>query len=110
MRRNTLNDFIGGWFIGSFTPTLFRTDQFEVAVKRYAAGDREANHHQRIATEVTVVVSGRCRLGPWILEPNDVVTIEPLEAADFEALDDVVLIAVKYPSLPDDKVLGDPHG
>jgi len=107
MRR--LGEFWGGWFVGNFEPTLVPSSECEVALKRFAKGDTEPMHHQVQATEVTVIISGRCRIGAYELGPDDVIRIAPREAADFEALTDVVLVAVKYPSLPEDKRLGAPE-
>ncbi len=108
MDKSSIRDFRGGWFIGDFSPTLEPTPHAEVCVKRYAAGDTEPLHFQRVATEYTVVISGRCRIGDVEVGPDEILRIPPGEAADFEALEDVVLVAVKVPSLPDDKVLGSP--
>jgi hypothetical protein len=33
--------------------------------------------------------------------------VEPGEACDFEALEDSTVLAIKWPSLPDDKVIVD---
>jgi len=49
MKAFDLKDYTKGWFIGPFQPTLFHTDQFECAVKRYKAGDKEAAHVHRVA-------------------------------------------------------------
>lgn len=103
-----LEDFTGGWVAGDFAPSLLRTDAFEVAVKRYRRGDTEAEHYQLSAVEVTIIVAGRCRIGAHELGPDDIIRIEPFEPAAFEALDDVVLVAFKAPSLPADKVIGRP--
>lgn len=100
----------GGWFIGDFSPTMMATKDFEVCIKRYVQGDREPTHHQRVATEFTLVISGTCRIGSHRLGPDDVLRIDPLEAADFEALTDVVLVAIKTPSISSDKQLGEPSG
>ena len=43
MTKN-LKDMIGGWFIGDFEPTAWKTAGFEVAVKEYKAGDKEPKH------------------------------------------------------------------
>lgn len=107
MKRVNISDFTGGWFIGDFEPTLLKTTSFEVAVKSFSPGDTEPLHYQLTSTEYTVVVSGRCRLGGFVLEQGDVLEIPPNESAAFEALDHVVLVAIKTPSLPDDKRLGD---
>lgn len=96
---------VGGWFIGSFTPTALATDDVEVAVKRYAAGNTDPPHHHRIATEVTVVIAGRARMGDAQLAAGDIVVLHPGESSDFEAITDVTLVAIKHPGAPDDKYL-----
>ena len=54
-----LDEMIGGWFVGDFEPSVIRTKDFEVAVKRYKAGDKEAKHMHKVATELTVIISAR---------------------------------------------------
>lgn len=108
MHLSRLPEYVGGWFLGDFTPTLERNPHVEVCVKRYAAGTIEAVHYQRISTEHTLIISGLCRLGGVELGPDDIATIPPGEPAGFEALTDVILVAVKMPSLPDDKFFGEP--
>jgi hypothetical protein len=68
-------------------------------------GDIEIAHFQRIATEITVVLSGSVRMGEYILEEDDILTIYKNEICDFEALTDCKVIGIKFPSLPDDKVI-----
>ena len=34
MKTDNLNNFIKGWVIGSFDPSLFQTDDFEISIKR----------------------------------------------------------------------------
>ena len=55
--------------------------------------------------EVTLIVSGQARMGNEMLNPDDIILIEPGEKYDFEALTDVVLVAIKTPSIPNDKEL-----
>ena len=40
MDINKLDDMIGGWFIGNFNPSLYKTNDVEVAVKSYKAGEK----------------------------------------------------------------------
>lgn len=105
MRRSKLEDMTGGWFIGDFYPAVAQSKEFEVTVRRYVTGDREPKHFQLLATEVTVIVEGRARMGDQFLETNDIILLEPKESYDFEALTDVTVVAVKFPSIPNDKVL-----
>jgi len=105
MKVQTLNEMFGGWFVGNFEPSILKTEAFEACVKRYTKGEREPRHYQLISVEITVIISGRARLGTQVFETNDVILIEPGEEADFEALEDTVLLAVKTPSIPKDKRL-----
>jgi uncharacterized cupin superfamily protein len=105
MKHHKLNEMIKGWFIGHFTPTAFTTDQFEVGVKIYKAGETESAHLHKIATELTVIVSGKVEMFGKTWEANDIITIEPGEATAFKALEDTVTVVVKMPSVPNDKFL-----
>ena len=103
MKVARLDDMVRGWFVGDFEPTLYRTNDVEVAVKSYAAGETEARHHHKVATELTVVVSGRVRMEGRELGPGEIVTLAPGESSDFEALTEATTVAVKLPGMPDDK-------
>lgn len=106
MKKNRIEEFVKGWFIGNFQPVLFQTQDFEVAVKMFRAGEKEALHKQLVATEVTVVIEGEIRMRESVFVKGDVITIPPGEFADFQSITDSSLVCIKYPSLPDDKILG----
>lgn len=103
-----LSKMTKGWFIGDFSPSLFKTDQFEVAVKYYKAGDKEAEHHHKVGTEYTVVVSGEVLMNSKKYKSGDIVIYKPGEPATFEALTDSVTTVVKIPSVCGDKYPGKP--
>ena len=105
MKLSKLSEFTNGWFLGTFDPSLFKSEDFEVCVKNFKQGEVEAAHSQRIATEITVVLSGSVRMGQHILRVDDILTIYKDEVCDFEALTDCKVLGVKFPSLPNDKVL-----
>jgi len=100
-----LKDFVGGWFVGDFEPSLFKNQYVEVGVKFFKSGDVEPSHKQLIATEITVISEGSVRIGKLVLEKGDTLIIYPGEYADFEALTDGSLTCLKFPSIPSDKVL-----
>lgn len=103
MTHTELSGMVKGWFVGGFTPTAFKTDACEVAVKRYAAGEREAAHFHKVATEITLVLSGRVRMAGREWGEGDIVVLAPGEATDFEALTDAVNVVVKTPGAGNDK-------
>lgn len=108
MRRGKLNDMVKGWFVGNFTPSLFKTNDCEVAVKKYGRGDSEQPHFHKIATEITVVVQGKVKMFGEVFGEGDIVIAEPYEATSFEAIEDTVNVVVKIPGVNDDKYLLDP--
>jgi len=101
-----LEDMIGGWFVGNFEPSILASSVAEVCVKSYETGEREEEHYQREACEVTCIVSGRVLLAGVELVAGDIMLIEPGESASFEALEPSTLVAFKTPSVPEDKVVG----
>lgn len=105
MKQAKLQEMVKGWFVGPFSPTLLHTEACEVAVKRYAAGEHEAAHYHRQATEVTLIVSGRVRMAGQEWQENEIVLLEPGEITDFTALTDAVTVVVKTPAVLQDKFL-----
>jgi quercetin dioxygenase-like cupin family protein len=105
MKVNKLSEFTKGWVVGNFEPSLFKTDDFEVAVKTYKKGDYEAKHYHKVATEITVISKGRVLMNNQLYEEGDIITIEPGEATDFRAINDVITTVIKFPCVKDDKYL-----
>lgn len=97
---------IKGWFVGDFQPSVFPTEKCEVAVKRYPAGAYEAEHYHRLATEITVVVSGQVKMNKKRYNENDIIVIAPNESTDFLAVTDAVTTVVKIPGAKNDKHIG----
>lgn len=106
MTKHNIQDFVRGWFVGDFEPTLIKTRDVEVAVKEYRKGDREGRHYHKEATEITVICSGRVRMNGIEYGKGDIILIEPLESTDFEALEASTTTVVKYPGAGNDKYEG----
>ncbi|MBU1261331.1 MAG: hypothetical protein KJ757_02335 [Planctomycetes bacterium] len=106
MRTFRLNDMKGGWFVGNFLPTCLKTSDFEVACKYYKKGDAEENHVHKIATELTLVITGSVKMNDAIYKSGDIIVLEPGDATDFYALEDTINVVVKVPSLAGDKYSG----
>ena len=108
MKTARLEDMVKGWFVGNFDPTLIPTKEVEVAVKDYLRGDIEDRHYHKIATEITVIASGRVRMNGVEYIKGDIIIIPPNHATDFEVLEDTITTVVKYPGAKNDKYAGDP--
>lgn len=105
MKIARLEDMCKGWFIGNFEPSLYKTNDVEVAVKVYKAGDYDAAHYHKIGTEFTAVISGRVRMDNTEYQAGDIIVIEPGDVTDFEALTDAVNVVVKLPGANNDKYM-----
>jgi len=105
MKTAMLKDMIKGWFVGGFEPTALSTDSCEVGVKHYKAGDKEAAHYHKVATEVTVLLSGSVSMRDQVWVAGDIIVLEPGDITAFEALTDAATVVVKVPGALNDKYL-----
>jgi hypothetical protein len=108
MKCYKLDDMTKGWFVGNFLPTVVSTNNVEVAVKKYNAGDHEEKHYHKIATEITVITDGEAQMNGTIYRSGDIIVIEPFTATDFKAITDVTTTVVKIPGASNDKYMGTP--
>ncbi|MGP4123824.1 MAG: hypothetical protein ACTXOO_05315 [Sodalis sp. (in: enterobacteria)] len=81
------------------------TKSVEVAVQHFKSGDYKKKHLHKIATEITVIVSGRVQINGEILTAGSIVKIMPGESMDFKALEDTVTTVVKLPGTLNDKYI-----
>lgn len=105
MKITNLEAMFGGWFIGNFDPSLYKTNDVEVAVKYYKAGDKDLAHYHKIATEFTVILDGIVRMNGIEYVEGSIISIAPLEVTDFYAITDVKTVVVKIPGASNDKYL-----
>ncbi len=109
MNVEKLDKMTKGWFVGNFQPTVLKTNDVEVAIKKYLKGEKEERHFHKVATEITVIVSGHVRMNGKEYKEDDIIVINPYESTDFEVLQDTTTVVVKHPGANDDKYLGDPN-
>ena len=98
-----LEDMVKGWFIGSFEPSLHKTESVEVGVKKYKAGENESNHYHKIATEFTVIIDGEVEMSGKRYVKDNILVIKPGTTTDFKAITDVTTVVVKIPGAVNDK-------
>ena len=103
MYASNLNKLVKGWFVGSFEPTIYKTNDVEVAVKKYEAGDTELPHYHKIATEITVINYGKVKMFNTIWVEGDIIVVEPGDITSFEALEKSLTTVVKIPGVLNDK-------
>jgi len=107
MKKYHVDNFIRGWFVGGFEPSIIKTEDVEVAIQHFKKGDSETEHCHKIATEITAIIVGRVKISGVEYNAGDIIEIKPGEYAVFEALEDTTTVVVKYPGAPNDKYIKD---
>lgn len=107
LQKFRLESFTKGWFLGDFEPTLLKTGNFEVAVKRYEKGDLDPKHFHKKAAEYTVIVKGLFKMNSEMVKEGDIIFIEQNKKTDFECLEEGITVVIKVPSVKDDKYLSE---
>jgi anti-sigma factor ChrR (cupin superfamily) len=105
MKKFNLDQMTKGWFVGDFEPTVIRTTDCEVGVKRYRSGDKESAHFHKEAVELTIVIEGRIRMNESVFLKGDIVLVEKNEIIEFQALEDTITVVYKSGSFKNDKYL-----
>ena len=105
MRLSNIGEMKKGWFVGDFSPTLYKTCECEVAYKTYKKGETEGKHYHKVATEITLIATGKVKMFEKEFIKGDIIIIEPGEATSFEALESSSTVVVKIPGASNDKYL-----
>jgi hypothetical protein len=101
MKVNRIENMKGGWFIGNFEPSVYKTDQFEVSYKTHYKGEKWDFHYHTQVTEINYLVKGQMVIQNTPLNAGDIFVLEPYEIADPEFITDCELVVVKTPSAND---------
>lgn len=98
-----MEDMRGGWFVGNFEPTAFKTDQFEVCYKHHTKNEKWDTHYHKEGTEINYLVEGKMIIQDKELNKGDIFILHPYEIANPEFIEDCILFIIKTPSKPGDK-------
>jgi len=98
-----MKDMVGGWFVGNFEPTAYKTSEFEVCFKEHTAGETWDKHYHKLGTEINYLVEGKMIIQNKELNTGDIFIIYPNEIADPIFLENCKVLILKTPSVPGDK-------
>lgn len=105
MTKHKLENFVRGWIVGNFEPSILKTKDFEFMVRYYKSGDSEIKHLHKKADEITVIINGKFKMNNTELGAGDIIHLKPEEPADFECLEDGATAVIKTPSVLNDKYI-----
>lgn len=101
MKTLKINEMLGGWFVGNFEPTAYKTENFEVSYKLHPKGQEWDIHYHTVVTEINYIIRGEMTLQGKTLKTGDIFILEPYEIADPNFIEDTEIICVKTPSIND---------
>jgi hypothetical protein len=101
MKLYRIEDMKGGWFVGDFEPTIFKTKEFEVSYKVHKKDEVWDIHYHNICKEINLLIRGEMTIQNTYLKQGDIFVLEPFEIADPVFLIDCEIICVKIPSAND---------
>jgi quercetin dioxygenase-like cupin family protein len=105
MEITKIEDYKGGWYIGSFMPAAFYSKEFEVGFKLHKQGEKWDTHYHKLGTEINYLLRGEMTIQEKKLTTGDIFIIYPYEIADPEFLTDCEVFIVKTPSNTNDKYI-----
>jgi len=98
------SDMINGWFIGNFSPSVIKTDNFEVCLKDINPNIKDCSHYHLKGNEVTLIVSGILKINNKTLKEGDIFLIEPNEKVFPVCLKKGKIIAIRDCSIKNNKI------
>jgi len=105
MKILSIDDMVGGWFIGDFMPTAYNTPDFEVSFKRHLKDEYWPSHYHKVAIEINFLVFGSMTIMNTMLKPGTIFIIDPGEIVDPVFHEDCGIVCVKVPSIKGDKFI-----
>ena len=104
MKIHKLQTMTKGWFVGDFLPSVHKAN-YEIGLKKYAAGEIEPKHHHRLVTEFTLVVIGKICMNGVLFHEGDIIQVDPFEDIKFECIEDATTVVFKTASVFGDKYI-----
>ena len=94
-----------GWFIGNFEPSVLKTPDFEVGILKHSKGEKWPKHKHEQLEEYNYLLSGKMIIHNTEIHAGTIFVFQRGEIADPVFLEDCIVVVVKVPSVPGDKVI-----
>ena len=103
MNVTRIEDYVRGWVIGDFEPSILRTKDFEVGLLTHKKNEKWPAHYHKESIEYNILVTGKMTIQGKELNNGDVFIFQKGEIADPIFHEDCIRVVIKAPSLPYDK-------
>lgn len=99
-----ITDFIRGWIIGNFIPSIIETDAFELGILKHKKDEKWPFHYHSYMTEINLLLDGEMILNNKKIIKNELFIIDKNQIACPFFLTDVTVLCIKTPSVKNDKI------
>lgn len=101
-----LDNFVNGWFIGDFEPSILKNSGVELAVMNKKKGrDIHNYHYHEECTEINVLIKGKINCNNKIIEENDIFVFNKNVPSICDFLEDSTWVVFKNKPSNSDKVI-----
>jgi quercetin dioxygenase-like cupin family protein len=104
MRVGNIHDMKNGWFVGNFSPTVFKTEDVEISHQKHKKGETGKEHFHTDSVEINYILKGELMASGTLLSNGDIFIYGKNEISKVIFLENTDLIIVRLPSSPEDKV------
>jgi len=102
---DNIRNYFKGWIIGNFEPSILKSNELEIGIKKYKKGDKEEKHYHKIADEYTIVISGKIKMNQNEVKKGEIYLVKSGTENQFESITNSIILVIKTPSIPGDKYL-----
>lgn len=101
-----LEQFLNGWIIGNFEPSILKNSGVELAVmnKQKGVGIHDFHYHEK-CIEINVLIEGKMKINNKIIEKNDIFVFHPNVPSIYEYLEDCIFVVFKNKPSNNDKII-----
>ena len=99
------NDYVRGWLIGDFEPNIKKTKDYEIGILQHKKDEKWAFHYHYKTTEINILLSGEMLINNISVLKNTLFIFEKDMISCPLFLTDCIVLCIKIPSLPNDKII-----
>ena len=100
-----LSDFVRGWLIGNFYPSIQNRTDFEIGSLQHKKGEVWGFHYHKKSIEINILIDGLLNINNQIIKKNDIFIFNRNVISCPLFLEDSKVICIKIPSEPNDKYI-----
>jgi NDP-sugar pyrophosphorylase family protein/mannose-6-phosphate isomerase-like protein (cupin superfamily) len=99
------SQFIRGWIMGQFTPSIINNEHVELGILTHNKGEKWGYHYHKECDELNVLLEGSMLMNNREIKKHDIFFIQKKQLGAPIFLENCRVLCIKYPSIPKDKII-----